>query len=107
MCVATLICYVAISTKLRVMSTSKEKKKTVWFGMKLAPEEKEQIRSLAKRRGVSQKQVVLDLVKKEVNQEPIEAQSGSLLDLNRDLFRSGSGPGDVSTNPKYMDGFGK
>lgn len=74
--------------------------------MKLTPEEKEKIRSLAKRRGVSQKKAVLDLVEKEVNQEPIEAESGSLLDLNRDLFGSGSGPGDVS-NPKYLDGFGK
>lgn len=75
--------------------------------MKLTPEEKDKIRSLAKRRGVSQKQAVLDLVEKEVEQEPIEAQSGSLLDLNRDLFGCGSGPGDVSTNPKYLDGFGK
>lgn len=89
------------------MSTSKKKKKTVWFGMKLTPEEKEKIRFLAKRRGVSQKQAVLDLVEKEVKQEPIEAKSGSLLELNRDLYGVGAGPGDVSINPKYMEGFGK
>ncbi|MDX1641730.1 MAG: hypothetical protein R3220_08520 [Balneolaceae bacterium] len=89
------------------MSTSKEKKKKEWFGMKLTPEEKEKIRSLAKRRGVSQKQVVLDLIEKEVEKEPIKAKSGSLLDLNRDLFGVGSGSGDVSTNPKYMKGFGE
>lgn len=89
------------------MNTSKEKKKTVWFGMKLTPDEKEKIRSLAKRRGVSQKKVVLDLIEKEIKDEPIEAKSGSLLELNRDLFGSGSGPGDASTNPKYLQGFGK
>lgn len=89
------------------MSTSKEKKKTEWFGMKLTPEEKGKIRSLAKRWGVSQKQVVLELIEKEVEKEPIKAKSGSLLDLNKDLYGVGAGPGDVSTNPKYMEGFGK
>jgi len=89
------------------MSTPKEKKKTEWFGMKLTSEEKEKLRSLAKKRGVSQKKVVLDLIEKEIKQEPIKAKSNSLLDLNRDLFGVGSGPGDVSTNPKYLDGFGR
>ena len=89
------------------MSTTKKNKRTVWFGMKLTPEQKEKIRTLARRRGVSQKQAVLDLVEQEVNEDPIEAKPGSLLDLNRDLFGSGSGPGDASTNPRYMKGFGR
>ena len=89
------------------MSTVKKKTKTVWFGMKLTPGQKEKIRILARRRGVSQKQAVLDLIEKEVEDEPIKAKPGSMLDLNRDLFGSGSGPGDASTNPDYMKGFGK
>lgn len=89
------------------MSISKVKKKTVWFGMKLTPEQKEKIRTLARRKGVSQKQAVLDLVEQEVEKEPIKAKSGSLLELNRDLYGSGNGPGDASTNPEYMKGFGR
>jgi len=37
----------------------------------------------------------------------LKAKPGSLLELNRDLYGSGRGPGDVSTNPKYLKGFGK
>ncbi len=89
------------------MNKQKEKKKTVWFGMKLTPEQKEKIRILARRRGVSQKRAVLDLVEQEVNEKSLKAKAGSLLDLNRDLYGSGRGPGDASTNPKYLEGFGK
>jgi len=83
------------------------KKKTVWFGMKLTPEQKEKIRKLARRRGVSQKQAVMDLVEREVREEPIKPKPGSFYDRNKDLCGIGKGPGDASTNPKYMDGFGK
>jgi len=75
--------------------------------MKLTPKQKEKIRILARRRGVSQKQAVLDLVEKEIKDKPLKAKSGSLLDLNKDLFGSGSGPGDASTNTVYLEGFGK
>lgn len=88
------------------MSKTKEKK-TVWFGMKLTPEQKEKIRILARRRGVSQKRAVLDLVEKEVEEEPIKAEPGSFLDRNRSSCGVFNGPGDLSTNPKYMEGFGQ
>lgn len=84
-----------------------EKKKTVWFGMKVTPEQKEKIRRLARQRGVTQKRAILDLVEKEVKEEPIKAKSGSFLDRNRDLWGIGEGPGDASTNPKYMEGYGQ
>lgn len=84
-----------------------KKKKTVWFGMKLTPEQKEKIRKLARQRGVSQKKAVMDLVEKEVNKEPIEPKPGSFLEAAHDLFGIGEGPGDASTNPKYMEGFGR
>jgi len=86
---------------------SKEKKKTVWFGMKLTPKQKDKIRILARRRGVSQKQAVLDLVEKEIKDKPLKAKPGSLLAVNRDLYGAGKGPGDVSTNPTYLEEFGK
>jgi hypothetical protein len=82
-------------------------KKTVWFGMKLTPEQKEKIRTLARRRGVSQKRAVLDLVEKEVEEEQVNPVSGSFYERNKDLIGVAEGPRDLSTNPKYMEGFGR
>lgn len=83
------------------------KKSTVWFGMKLTPEQKEKIKELARRRGVSQKKAVLDLVEKETKESPKTAPKGSFLDGIEHLFGSVSGPGDLSTNPKYLEEFGR
>ncbi|HET6528025.1 MAG TPA: hypothetical protein VFG39_04670 [Balneolaceae bacterium] len=88
------------------MSKTKEKK-TVWFGMKLTPEQKEKIRTLARRRGVSQKRAVLDLVEKEVEEEQVKPVADSFYERNKDLIGAAEGPGDLSTNPKYMKGYGK
>jgi hypothetical protein len=88
------------------MGTSK--KKIEWFGMKLTPEQKDKIRRLAKRRGVSQKKAIMDLVEKEIEEkENIEAKPGSFLEAAEDIVGSVEGPGDLSTNPKYMEGFGR
>ncbi|MEX0719719.1 MAG: hypothetical protein WD059_03555 [Balneolaceae bacterium] len=87
------------------MSTST--KKTVWFGMKVTPEQKEKIKKLAQQKGVSQKEAVLELIESEVNEINIVAEPGSFLDEARDLIGIGAGPGDASTNPKYMKDFGK
>lgn len=89
------------------MSTTKKKKKIVWFGMKLTPEQKEKIRILARRRGVSQKRAVLDLIEQEVQEKPIKAQPGSFLEGIEHLAGSVDGPGDLATNPKYMEGYGR
>ena len=80
------------------MNNQKEKKNTVCFGMTLTPEQKEKIKILARRRGVSQKQAVIDLMENEIKEKPLKAKPGSLLELNRDLYGSGQGLGDVSTN---------
>lgn len=85
---------------------STKNKKTVWFGMKLTPEQKEKIRTLASEKGVTQKQVVLDLLDREMEQRTIESKPGSFLDLNRDVFGSADGPVDGSTNPDHMKGYG-
>lgn len=89
------------------MPPTKKNTKTVWFGMKLTPEQKEKIRTLARRRGVTQKKAVLDLIEKEVEEESIKAKPGSFLEGIEDLAGSVDGPGDMATNPKYMEGYGK
>lgn len=88
------------------MSTTKKEIK--WFGMKLTPEQKDKIRRLADRRGVSQKKAVMDLVEKEIESlEPIKAEPGSFLDGIEHLAGSIDGPEDLATNPKHMEGYGK
>lgn len=87
------------------MSTAE--KKTVWFGMKLTPEQKEKIRRLARRRGVSQKQAVLDLIEREVEQEQVKLVPGSFYDRNKDLIGTAEGPEDLSVNPDHMEGYGR
>lgn len=82
-------------------------KKTVWFGMKVTPEQKEKIKKLSQRKGLSQKEAVLELIEKELVDENIVAEPGSFLDAAKDLAGIGSGPGDASTNPEYMKDFGK
>lgn len=86
------------------MSDTKEIK---WFGMKLTPGEKQKIETLAARRDITQKQAVMELVDEAVESEPIETKPGSFLDLSRDVCGSIHGPGDLSTNPKYMEGYGQ
>lgn len=90
------------------MSTAKSKK-TKWFGMKVTPAQKKQIQKLAARKGVSQSQAVLDLVNKEMTEESVKvkAKPGSFLDSIEHLAGSIEGPGDLSTNPKYMEDYGK
>lgn len=87
------------------MSTST--KKTVWFGMKFTPEQKAKIKKLAQQKGLSQKEAVLELIENEVSEINIVAEPGSFLEAAKDVVGIGNGPGDASTNPKYMDDFGK
>ncbi len=85
----------------------------VWFGMKVTPEQKRKIKRLAALRGTSQKAAVLDAVEHELGAEDQseedlpEAQPGSFLEGIEDLVGSVEGPPDLSTNPKYMEGFGE
>lgn len=74
--------------------------------MKLTPEQNEKIRTLASEKGVTQKQVVLDLLDREMEQRTIESKPGSFLDLNYDLYGSAEGPEDGATSPDHMKGYG-
>jgi|AntRauTorcE11897_2_1112592.scaffolds.fasta_scaffold10019_2 hypothetical protein len=88
------------------MSTTK-KKEIKWFGMKLTPAQKAKIKQLAARRGVTQKQAVMDLVNEAVEEKPVKAEPGSFLEAAGDLVGSVEGPSDLSTNPKYMKEYGR
>jgi hypothetical protein len=86
---------------------SKIKNKTVWFGMKLTPEQKEKIRMLARRQGVTQKQAVMDLVEEKTRENTRPAPKNSFLHGIEHLSGSVNGPGDLSTNPAHMKDFGR
>lgn len=83
------------------------KTKIVWFGMKLTPEQKRRIKYLAEREGTSAKEAVLRLVEQALADEELEAPEGSFLSGIEHLIGSVEGPSDLSTNRKYMEGFGQ
>lgn len=86
---------------------AKKKKDIVWFGMKLTPEEKRKIELLAERKGVSQKEAVMSLVNEVVVEYKVEPKPGSLLEKMQKYIGVIEGPGDLSTNPKYLEGLGE
>lgn len=81
--------------------------KPVWFGMKVTPEQKRKIKQLAERDGTSAKEAVMRLVDQAIMLENIEAKEGSFLSGIEEIIGSVEGPSDLSTNPKYMEGFGR
>jgi len=83
------------------------KDKTVWFGMKVTSEQKEKIRYLADRHGISAKEVVMRLVEAEFDEEEIEIRKGSFADGIEHILGSIEAPPDLSTNPDYLKGFGR
>lgn len=83
-------------------------KEHVWFGMKVTPEEKQKIKTLAERRGTTQKAVVLEAIERELTEEELpEAQPGSFLEATRDLAGSVEGPPDRLRDPNHMEGYGR
>ena len=88
---------------MRVMAKSK----IVWFGMKLTPEQKQKIKTLARREGVSAKEAIMQLVDRALQTEKLDVPKDSFLYGIEHLIGSIEGPGDLSTNLKYMEGFGE
>lgn len=90
------------------MSRAKNEK---WFGMRLTPAQKRRIERLAEQKGATQKDAVLEAVKRELEkteeEEAIEARPGSFLEDIEDLAGAIDGPSDLSTNPEYLDDLGK
>lgn len=64
------------------------------------------LEALVRRRGQSRSEIVRDAIERFVDEGP-EAGKGSALDLVRDLKGVVKGPKDLSTNPKYMKGYGE
>ena len=81
--------------------------KPIWFGMKLTPEQKQQIKLLAKQRHTSAKEALMGLVAEALVQRPFKAPKGSFLDGLEELVGSVTGPSDLSVNPEYMRDFGR
>lgn len=84
---------------------------TEWFGMRVTPTQKEKIKRLAEREDTTQKAAVLNAVERELSEDDaVEAQPGSVLELTRDLVDvepDADAPTDLSTNPKHMEDYGK
>ena len=83
------------------------KPRTVWFGMKLTPEQKAKIKRLARVEGTTAKEAILCLVDRALDESPTPTRAGSLLDGIEHLVGSVIGPEDLSTNPSHMRGFGR
>lgn len=82
--------------------------KQVWFGMKVTPEQKRKIERLAKRRGTSQKAVVLAAIERELDEEGLpEPQPGSFLEAAWEFVGRVDGPPDLLRDPDHMTGYGQ
>ena len=81
--------------------------KPIWFGMKLTPEQKQQIKLLARQRHTSAKEALMGLVEEALARRPFKAPKGSFLDGLEELVGSVAGPPDLSLNPEYLKDFGR
>ena len=84
-----------------------QKSKPTRFGMKLTPEQKQQIKLLARQRHTSAKEALMGLVEEALAQRPFKAPQGSFLDGLEELVGSVAGPPNLSVNPEHMKGFGR
>jgi len=65
------------------------------------------LESAARERGESKSELVRTALEQMLNGAGTGKGPVSALDLAGDLVGCGEGPGDLSTNPKYMEGFGR
>jgi hypothetical protein len=61
----------------------------------------------ARQRGQSKSAIVREALQSFLNGKHAGARPLSALDLAGDLVGCAEGPGDLSTNPKYLEGFGR
>lgn len=73
--------------------------------VKLSHELDSRLKAIVRKRGISKSEVVREAIER-MTAAPA-APAPSALDLLGDLCGAGSGPADLSTNPKYMEGFGE
>lgn len=73
--------------------------------LKIPPELNARLEAEAKRRRVSKSRVAREMLDKELSRRP--KASPFAHDLAKKFCGVLQGPGDLSTNPKYMEGFGE
>jgi metal-responsive CopG/Arc/MetJ family transcriptional regulator len=73
------------------------------ISLKLPPDLSVKLARAAKERGESKSELVRAALQQFLNGE----RPMSALELAGDLVGCGEGPGDLSTNPKYLAGFGE
>ncbi len=84
------------------------KKKPVWFGMKLTPAEKKRIKRIARAKGVSQKEAIMNLVDASAAELEKDKAAGSLkTSLEKYCGVVDQAPADLSGNKNYLDDYGQ
>ncbi|HJT76895.1 MAG TPA: ribbon-helix-helix protein, CopG family [Gemmataceae bacterium] len=77
------------------------------ISLKLADDLFRRLERAARERGQSKSEVVRTALEQFLNGKGTAARPLSALELAGDLVGCVEGPGDLSTNPKYMEGFGE
>ncbi len=76
------------------------------LSLKVSEELEAKLTRAARRRKISKSALVREAIEKEVDREPAPLK-GSVADLASDLIGCLEGPGDLSYNPKHMEGYGR
>ncbi|HKI38730.1 MAG TPA: ribbon-helix-helix protein, CopG family [Gemmataceae bacterium] len=77
------------------------------ISLKLTEELRRKLERAARERGQSKSEVVRAALEQFLNGARGTQRPLSALELAGDLVGCVEGPGDLSTNPKYMEGFGE
>jgi metal-responsive CopG/Arc/MetJ family transcriptional regulator len=77
------------------------------LSLKLPASLRAKLERAAKQRGQSKSEIVRAALEEFLNGRRSGKQRPSALELAGDLVGCVEGPGDLSTNPKYMEGFGE
>lgn len=75
--------------------------------LKLPDDLDERLSTAAKRQGTTKSALVRSAIESLLNGKHRVAKGRSFLELAGDIIGSVEGPEDLSTNPKYMEGFGR
>ncbi len=76
------------------------------LSLKLTPRLLEKLERTARERGQTKSEVMRAALEQFLQGDGRPERPVSALDLAGDLVGCGEGPGDLSTNPKYLEGFG-
>jgi hypothetical protein len=76
------------------------------FSLKLPSGLSRRLERAAKQRGQSKSEIARAALEQYLNGD-VDAAPGSLLQALQPWIGCVAGPGDLSTNPKHMEGFGK